>query len=127
MSTPVRVSANRSAFVSVTPPAELVSSPWSSVTVPFATSAPPAMFSEAEPPACRISCGVTLSPNAGTPSLCAAVSAPSACQSSFGSVVAAPAAVVTRLIASEPPETPSWRNESNPTRSAPTPVASKPR
>src|SRR5207237_35524 len=78
----------------------------------------PTTLNETEPCACSTSDGVRSSPNSGTPRACAAAFAPSACQSSFGSVVTAPAAVVTLLSASDAPETPSESVGARPTSSA---------
>ena len=124
----VTVSANSVAFVRATPAvaAVVVSVPWRTSTVPTPTSEPTTL-NETEPCACSTSDGVRSSPNSGTPRACAAAFAPSACQSSFASVVAAPAAVVTLFSASEAPETPSESVGARPTSSAERPAASTPR
>ena len=106
----VTVSANSVAFVRATPAvaAVVVSVPWRTSTVPTPTSEPTTL-------------------NETEPCACAAAFAPSACQSSFASVVAAPAAVVTLFSASEAPETPSESVGARPTSSAERPAASTPR
>ena len=120
--TPVTVSANRSASVSVGPPALDVITPCFRSSVPLPTTKP-ATFSDASAWTCSRVAAVIPIPKAGTPF----GPPPIACQSSrTGS--SRPAAVVARLTSTEAPETPSWSSEgSNPISSAASPVTSAPR